>query len=77
MPKKPSQHKRLMTHFRAGKSLTALEADCAPFYITQFHARMKELRGLGCVFSEVWEMNENTGSRYKRYWLEKDVGGVV
>lgn len=69
MTKKMTQCNRLIEHFQAGNSLTALEADRWPFFITQFHTRMKELREMGFVFSEVWETNENTGTKYKRYRL--------
>lgn len=64
-----SQCNKLLRYFREGKSLTALEADRHPFFITQFHTRKKELEERGCIFVWKWEKNPNTGSKYKRYWL--------
>ena len=70
MQQTQSQVNALLAHFKSGKTLTALEAYRHPFYITQFHVRMKELKEReGLEFSAVWENNPNTSSRYKRYSL--------
>lgn len=68
MTDKVTQCKLLLQHFQAGKTMSALEADKAPFFITQFHARMFELREQGWVFRDWWETSSN-GARYKRYAL--------
>ena len=69
--KRLTQCEQLIRHFRAGKSITAREADSYPFFITQFHTRKSELEQLGFVFRWEWEKNKTTNSRYKRYWLVK------
>lgn len=68
MTEKLAQDKMLLQHFQAGGTLSALEADQAPFWITQFHTRMFELREQGWIFSARWEKSP-TGKRYKRYAL--------
>lgn len=68
MADKTTQRNMLLEHFKNGGTMSALEADQAPFWITQFHARMFELREQGWVFRDWWETSSN-GARYKRYAL--------
>lgn len=62
---------RLVDYFKQRKGITRLEA-MNILGIGNLPARIFDLRESGYVVDDVWEKNENTGSRYKRYFLKYD-----
>ena len=62
---------RLVDYFKQRKGITRLEA-MNILGIGNLPARIFDLRESGYVIDDVWEKNENTGSRYKRYFLKSD-----
>ena len=67
-----TQCRRLIDYWKTYKGgLTTLDS-MRLLGITSFHRRMTDLKESGYVIDDVWEKNENTGSRYKRYFLKYD-----
>ena len=67
-----TQCKNMVTYWKTHKGgLTTLDS-MKLLGISSFHRRMFELRESGYMIDGVWEKNENTGTKYKRYYLKYD-----
>ena len=63
-----TQNAHLLAHFRAGESITAIEA-LRKFGCFRLAARINDLKEAGHRFGWTWE--KRGGKRFKRYYLER------
>ena len=64
-----TQCERLLAHFKAGGTLTQLEAYRHPFRTGRLASRVHDLRGRGVPVEKRMERVGRDGSRVARYYL--------